>query len=181
MWKLPYLLLLASLAGTMVNEPPVRAETRIILVKEETPTLSHPLRGDPKEGISGLREYSCPMCAKPIVPSQAAYVILSAQGKTNRLTLRCVHCALQTVRTWKPATAMVRVRCPVTRRWVTFHLREGSWTAEPATTRLILAPEAKGECLDRHLAFVSRRAARRYVRSHPALRQYPVLTIGEVK
>ncbi len=122
----------------------------------------------------------CPMCAKPIVLTRAVYVVLSAKGQTHRLTLRCIRCALQAVKRWKPETALLCTRCVATKRWVTFRWN-GRWQTEPKSARLLLAPEAGGECLNRHLVFASSSVAHRFVQKHPSLRPFPLLTIADVR
>ncbi len=122
----------------------------------------------------------CPMCQKPIVPSRAVYAIFATGGPTYRLTFRCIQCALHAAERWHPDRALLRTRCVATNRWVTLKWADGRWLAEPASARLLLAPEVGGECLNRHLVFANPSVARRFLARHPALKTFSLLSADQL-
>ncbi len=121
----------------------------------------------------------CPVCQKPLVRGREVFTRLFSEDGERRLTVRCVVCFINLVAKVRPKRAVARSRCRVSDRWVTISWN-GNWALAPPSAVFLLAPERRGECLDRHLVFFSRRLGLNYLKNRPDLMSHRLMDPSEV-
>lgn len=114
--------------------------------------------------VPATPETLCALCQKPI--PTGGEVRLEADGGSS--VYRCVHCAL-TVQAADAGSSTVRAHSPLSEQEIEIRRGEEGWSVSPATVVFLSLPEQKGECIDRHRAFVDAAEYERYLDAHPEL------------
>jgi YHS domain-containing protein len=108
----------------------------------------------------------CAICGKPLVAERA--VSLQQTGEKAERQYRCINCALVAARDWYSGDLTLRTRSAAGGTRVVLTRTKGKWSASPSTAVVLMAPEAKGECIDQHVVLANETEAKAYQRSHRA-------------
>jgi YHS domain-containing protein len=108
----------------------------------------------------------CPICGKPLVAERA--VSLQRAGDKTEHQYRCIDCALVAARDWYSGDLTLRTKSAAGGTPVVLTRTKGKWSASPSTAVVLMAPEAKGECIDQHVVLANTTEAKAYQRSHHA-------------
>lgn len=111
---------------------------------------------------------NCPVCGKPVADGPEVRVLTHGDGGPGT-RYRCFMCPLMqgdTGDTWT-----MRAVSGVDGQWVTFRIDHGRVESDPPTAVVLAVKVGPGdECLDVHRVFIDEGEFRRYVATHPALK-----------